>query len=58
MDTVPQEDKEDLLEILKNEFESKLRENIFSISSISGENLVQMKRQLFEMIKKFDEEIK
>jgi GTP-binding protein len=58
MDTVPQEDKEDLLEILKNEFESKLHENIFSISSVSGENLVQMKRQLLEMIKKFDEEIK
>ena len=58
MDTVPQEDKKELLEILKNEFESKLHKNIFSISSVSGENLVQMKQELLEMIKKFDEETK
>ncbi|MCK4654854.1 MAG: GTPase ObgE [Candidatus Cloacimonetes bacterium] len=54
MDTIPEEDKEELLNILKNEFEIKLHEHIISISSISGENLNILKTQLFEMIKEIN----
>ena len=54
MDTIPEEDKEELLNILKNEFEIKLHEHIISISSISGENLNKLKTQLFEMIKEIN----
>ncbi|MCK4312934.1 MAG: GTPase ObgE [Candidatus Cloacimonetes bacterium] len=54
MDTIPEEDKEELLNILKNEFETKFHEHIISISSISGENLNILKTQLFEMIKEIN----
>ncbi|MDO9576562.1 MAG: GTPase ObgE [Candidatus Cloacimonadales bacterium] len=56
-DTIDPDDKKELLVILKNEFESKFHENIFTISSITGENLTKMKRMLFEMIKKYDKEV-
>ena len=47
----------EMMNLLKNEFESKLHENIFSISAVSGENLNPLRRLLFEMIKKFDKEV-
>ena len=56
-DTIDPDDKKDLLEILKNEFENKFHENIYPVSSITGENLNKMKRLLFEMIKKYDKEV-
>lgn len=57
MDTLPEEDKNDMLKLLTREFETKLHEHVHSISSISGENLNILKRTLFEMIKKVDKEV-
>ncbi|MCD4796817.1 MAG: GTPase ObgE [Candidatus Cloacimonetes bacterium] len=51
MDTIPDEDKIEFLNLLKNEFETKLREQIISISSISGENLKVLKKHLFNILK-------
>ncbi len=51
MDTIPEEDKEEFLNLLKNEFETKLRERVISISSISGENLNVLKKHLFNILK-------
>ncbi len=56
MDTLPDEDKNEMLKLLTREFEEKLHEHVYSISSISGENLGNLKRTLFEMIKKYDKE--
>lgn len=56
-DTINPDDKKELLKILTNEFESKFHEHIFTISSITGENLEKLKRTLFEMIKKNDQEV-
>ena len=54
IDTVPEEDKEALLALLKNEFEEKTQENIINISSVSGEHLPLLKQQLYLLIKKQD----
>jgi GTPase len=56
-DTIDPDDKKELLQILTDEFESKFHENIYPISSITGENLNKIKRLLFEMIKKYDKEV-
>jgi GTP-binding protein len=54
IDTIRPEDKDDLLELLKNEFETKLQENIVTISSVSGENLTPLKQQLYILIQQQD----
>nr|HPR18492.1 GTPase ObgE [Candidatus Cloacimonadota bacterium] len=55
-DTLTSEEVEKRLNTLKNEFETKLHEQILSISSVSGNNLLTLKRMLFAMIKTFDAE--
>ena len=56
MDTIPDAEKDDFYKLLKNEFETKLHENIISISSISGENLRNLKIQLHQILAKLDKE--
>ncbi|MCK5838980.1 MAG: GTPase ObgE [Bacteroidales bacterium] len=57
IDTIPEEDKFEMLDLLTKEFESKLHEHISTISSVSGENLNKLKRLLFEIIKKYDKDV-
>lgn len=54
IDTIRSEDKDDLLELLKNEFETKLQEDIVTISSVSGENLKPLKQRLQILIEQQD----
>lgn len=54
IDTIRSEDKDDLLELLKNEFETKLQEDIVTISSVSGENLKSLKQRLQVLIQQQD----
>ncbi len=56
IDTVPENEKADLVRIMKGEFEEKLHEQISPISSVSGENIKEMKKKLFEILKKYDKE--
>ncbi|MCF7858868.1 MAG: GTPase ObgE [Candidatus Cloacimonetes bacterium] len=56
VDTIPKEEKQDLLNILKGEFESKLHENIIQISALAGENLKELKKQLHHMISRLEKE--
>lgn len=51
MDTIPEDEKLAFYELLRNEFESKLHENILSISSVSGDNLKELINQLYKIIK-------
>jgi len=56
LDTLPDEEKNEFYELLKNEFETKLHENIISISSVSGENIRDMIVQLHQILAKLDKE--
>lgn len=57
LDTIPEEDRDDILELLKKEFEEKLQEQIFTISSVAGMNLKKLRRDLFEMVKAEDRDL-
>lgn len=57
MDTIPDDDKNEMLKLLTEDFESKLHEHIYPISAVSRENLDSLKHKLFEMIKKYDSEL-
>lgn len=52
IDSIEDKDKFELISLLKNEFDKKLHEQIFPVSSISRENLYELKRILFNMIGK------
>ncbi|RLC49133.1 MAG: GTPase ObgE, partial [Candidatus Cloacimonadota bacterium] len=54
IDLIPEEDKENLLSLLKDEFQKKMHERILPISSVSGENLQELKRLLFQIIKEYE----
>jgi len=54
IDSIEEKDKLDLASLLKNEFDQKLHEQIFPISSVSGENLNELKRILFNLIREFE----
>ncbi|MDD3051845.1 MAG: GTPase ObgE [Candidatus Cloacimonetes bacterium] len=56
IDTIPPEDRDETLVIMKREFEKKLHENIFVISSVSNENLEKLKEFLYQMIQKYNQE--
>jgi len=51
IDTIPENEKQEFFELLRNEFESKLHENILSISSVSGDNLKELINQLYKILK-------
>ena len=57
LDTINEDDREDLLNILRKEFEERLQEKIVTISSVAGLNLKVLRRQLFEMVKSADLEL-
>ncbi len=50
-DSIEEKDKTVIVSRLKSEFDQKLHEHIFPISSVSGENLDKMKMVLFNLIK-------
>lgn len=54
IDIIPEEDISEMIKLIKEEFESKLHESIIGISSISGENLNQLKMLLFKKIKSYE----
>ena len=56
IDTIDPEDKKDLTDLLKNEFEKKLHENIIPFSSITGENLDLLIGVLNDLVKKYKDE--
>ena len=56
IDTIPEEEKDEFYNLLKNEFEKKLHENIISISSVSGENLRGLIIKLHQILAKLDKE--
>ena len=58
IDTIPQDDREEIVKLIRNEFESKFHENIIPLSSVSGENIQFLKNQVYKMIKEYDEKNK
>jgi GTP-binding protein len=56
LDTIPDDDKDEMLKLLTKEFEKKLHENILPISSVSGLNLKELKRTMFDILKKTEAE--
>ncbi len=50
-DTLPEDDREDMLNMLKEEFDEQMGEKIIGISSVSGFNLVKLKHLLAKLIK-------
>ncbi len=57
LDTIPEEEREETIELLKKEFEEKSQENIISISSVSGDNIKKLTRELYEMVKLEESEV-
>lgn len=55
LDTLPEEIVIEKVEKLKNEFSSKLDEEIMAISSVSTKNLDKLKRKLFTIIRREDD---
>ncbi|HHE37184.1 MAG TPA: GTPase ObgE [Candidatus Cloacimonetes bacterium] len=51
IDSIEEKDKMELVSLLKDEFDQKLHEKIFPISSVSGENLSELKRILFDLVR-------
>ena len=51
IDSIKEKDKMELVSLLKDEFDQKLHEKIFPISSVSGENLSELKRILFDLVR-------
>ena len=56
IDTIPEEEKDEFYKLLRNEFETKLHENIISISSVSGENMRELIVKLHQILAKLDKE--
>jgi len=54
LDTLPQDEVEDVIKMFTSEFNDKLREEIISISSVANKNLDILKRKLFNIIKEED----
>ena len=52
IDSVLPEEKNKIIENLKKEFDEKLRENVITISAVTGENTDELKRMLFQKILK------
>ena len=50
VDTVTPEDRDEIVKMLKSEFEERMQENIITISSITKENLTLLKKELFKIV--------
>jgi len=57
IDTIFKENKDEVVESISNEFEDNLHENVLAISSVSGENLTQIRRSLFNILKNYEKEM-
>ncbi|PID28447.1 MAG: GTPase ObgE [Candidatus Cloacimonadota bacterium] len=55
IDKIPEEDRQEMLNMIKTEFETKLRENITAVSSVADLNLKKLKFDLFDLVKKENE---
>ncbi|MFO7896189.1 MAG: GTPase ObgE [Candidatus Cloacimonadales bacterium] len=54
VDTIPEDEREETLDFLKQEFEAKLHEKIFMISAVSGLGIKKLRRDLHDMVQEFD----
>jgi GTPase len=52
LDTIQQSDRDEMLRMIKGEFEERIHENIMSVSAISGENLGVLKDLLYTRLRK------
>ena len=52
LDTVPEEEREELLKNLTVDFKKDFGENIIGISSVSGYNIPELKRLLYNQLHK------
>jgi GTP-binding protein len=57
LDTIPEAERDETLQLLKQEFETKLHEQIFTVSAVSGLGIKKLRRDLFEMVKKSEAEV-
>ena len=55
IDTIPQEDREEISAMIAKEFKSKLHEQIIPISAVAHINTDKLKRVLYDTIRKQDE---
>ncbi len=55
IDTIPQEDREEITAMISKEFKNKLHEQIIPISAVAHINTERLKRVLFDTIRKQDE---
>jgi GTP-binding protein len=51
VDTIPENERENRLSEMKKHFNLKLNEEVFFISSVSGENIGYLKQQIFKLVK-------
>ncbi len=56
IDTIPEDDRDEMLSMIRKEFEEKLQESIIVISAITGTNLNKLKKQLHQIVLKENEE--
>jgi GTP-binding protein len=54
IDKIPAEDREELLGLLKKEFSSKLQEKIMPISSVTSENIKELKNKLYQILRNYE----
>lgn len=54
IDTIFGDNKEKLINSISKKFEDNLQESIMAISAVSGENLTQIRRSVFNLLKKID----
>jgi GTPase len=52
LDTIQQSDRDEMLRMIKGEFDERIHENIMSVSAISGENLGVLKDLLYTRLRK------
>jgi GTP-binding protein len=55
IDTLTDEDVEEIIDRLKKEFSAKMDEEIMAISSVSTKNLDKLRRRLYNIVKREDE---
>lgn len=56
IDTVAEEERDRIKTELKNNFFRDLSEHVFFVSAVSGENTENLKKELFQIVKKHDRE--
>ncbi|MDY6915794.1 MAG: GTPase ObgE [Candidatus Cloacimonadota bacterium] len=54
IDKISEEDRKEFIKLLKQEFNNKLQEKIMSISSVTGENIRKLKKELLNLLKNYE----